>query len=52
MLSSIILGMLVIFASIESILGFCTGCFVFQYLMKIGLIPQTICDKCSEIGKK
>ena len=50
--TSILLGILVAFASIEAILGFCTGCFVFQYLIKIGLISQTICDKCAEFSKK
>ena len=35
------------FASLESILGFCAGCFVFGWLMKLNLIPQSVCESCA-----
>ena len=40
------LTILVVFAALESIAGFCAGCFVFGYLMKWGLIPESICESC------
>ena len=42
----ITLTILVIFAMLESIVGFCAGCFVFNYLMKWKIIPRSICESC------
>ena len=47
--SEIVLGILGIFAGLESIGGFCTGCFVFGYLMRFGLIPNDVCEKCNNL---
>ncbi len=41
-----VLGVLVLFAALESGLGFCAGCFVFGYLMRWGLIPKSVCEEC------
>lgn len=43
------LSVLAFFAALESIFGFCAGCFVFGYLMKFGLIPQEICERCNNL---
>jgi len=48
-LANILLIILSIFAFLESILGFCAGCFVFQYLIKYKLIPNSICEACNNI---
>jgi len=45
----IVVGVLTVFASLEAFLGFCTGCFVFNYLMRWGFIPQSICEECMAI---
>jgi hypothetical protein len=45
--SEIVLGVLVLFAGLESLAGFCAGCFVFGYLMRWGLIPQDVCEACA-----
>ena len=37
---------LAFFAGLEAFLGFCTGCFIFNHLMKFGLIPKTVCAAC------
>ena len=42
----IILSILVIFALLESLAGFCAGCFVFNYLMEWKIIPQSVCESC------
>ncbi|MFQ5875780.1 MAG: DUF4395 domain-containing protein [Dehalococcoidia bacterium] len=44
-----VLGVLIFFATLESVLGFCTGCFVFGYLMRWGLIPEETCEKCNNL---
>ncbi|MDX1957992.1 MAG: DUF4395 domain-containing protein [Leptospiraceae bacterium] len=46
------LGILSFFAFLESVLGFCAGCFVFSYLMKWGFIPKEICERCNNIQYK
>ena len=48
-LTNILLIILSIFSFLESILKFCAGCFVFQYLMKYKLIPNSICEACNNI---
>ena len=47
--AEIVLAVLVFFAGLESIVGFCTGCFVFGYLMQFGLIPADVCEKCNNL---
>ena len=41
-----VLGVLAVFAALESGFGFCAGCFVFRYLMQWGLIPESVCLAC------
>jgi hypothetical protein len=41
-----VLGVLVLFASLEAVLGFCAGCYAFGILMRRGLIPETVCPQC------
>lgn len=45
----IVLGILAIFAALESFLGFCAGCFVFGKLMQWGWVPREICEKCNNL---
>lgn len=44
-----VLGVLVLFAGLEAFAGFCMGCFVFGYLMKWGVIPAEMCQRCNDI---
>ena len=41
-----VVTVLVVFASLESFVGFCAGCFVFNRMMRWGLIPRSICEEC------
>ena len=40
------LVVLTIFASLEAFAGFCAGCFVFNRLMRWGVIPESVCQEC------
>jgi hypothetical protein len=42
----VVLGVLAGFALLESGVGFCAGCLVFGWLMKWGVIPESICREC------
>jgi len=41
-----LVGVLAVFATLESVVGFCAGCFVFNHLMRWGLIPESVCREC------
>ena len=41
-----VLAVLTVFAALESFLGFCAGCFVFNYLIRWGLVPKSVCEEC------
>jgi hypothetical protein len=45
-----VLGVLIFFALLESVVGFCAGCFVFGYLMRWGVVPQRFCEDCQNFG--
>ena len=44
-----LLAVLVVFALLEAVLGFCAGCTMFAWLMKIGLVPESVCVECADI---
>jgi hypothetical protein len=41
-----LVGVLVVFATLESVVGFCMGCWIFGGLMRAGVIPESVCDRC------
>tara|TARA_B110000116_G_scaffold271149_1_gene291072 strand:+ start:19 stop:504 length:486 start_codon:yes stop_codon:yes gene_type:complete len=49
-LAYILIIIIAVFAILESVVGFCAGCFVFSQLMKIGVIPASTCEKCNNIN--
>ncbi len=36
-------------ASLEGFLGFCLGCTVFGWLMRAGLVPESVCAECADL---
>ena len=48
--SSVLLVVLAVFATLESAFGFCAGCFVFGWLMRVGVIPEDTCEACADIS--
>ena len=47
--ADVLLALLVVAAGLESILAFCLGCTIFAGLMRIGLIPETVCAECANL---
>jgi hypothetical protein len=45
----VVLGMLVVAASLEAFLGLCLGCRIFSLLMKVGVIPESVCVRCAQL---
>jgi hypothetical protein len=48
----IVLGGLIFAAGLEAVVGFCLGCQVFGILMKIGVIPESVCEDCADFGNR
>jgi hypothetical protein len=44
-----LLALMLVAASLESVLAFCVGCQIFGLLMRAGVIPDEVCPECSDI---
>jgi hypothetical protein len=51
-LPTVLIGVLLVFALLESVLGFCAGCWLFGHLMRWGVIPADTCDACSSVQQR
>jgi hypothetical protein len=48
--ASVVLGMLAAAATLESAFGICLGCLAFGHLMKLGVIPEEVCEACANVS--
>src|SRR3954447_3383225 len=46
----VVLALVVVAATLESVFGYCIGCKVFAGLMRIGLVPEETCAACADIS--
>ena len=37
-------------AGLESIVGYCVGCKIFGLLMRLGIVPETVCAECADVS--
>jgi hypothetical protein len=47
-----LLVLMVVFATLESALGFCVGCRIFNALMRAGMISESVCEECADISRR
>ena len=47
--AQIVLSMLGAAAFLESAFGLCLGCKLFAVLMRLGVIPEDVCERCNDI---
>jgi hypothetical protein len=45
----VLLGLLIVAATLESAFGLCLGCKAFAVLMRAGVIPEEVCDRCNNV---
>lgn len=45
----VVMGLLVAAASLEAFAGYCLGCRAFALLMRAGVIPESVCERCNDI---
>ena len=51
-LPTVLVAVLLVFALLESVLGFCAGCWVFGRLMRWGVIPADTCEACASVQQR
>ena len=45
----VLVTMVVVAATLESVFAVCLGCKVFALLMRVGVVPDDICERCNNI---
>ena len=48
-LSLAIIVLLIVAASLEAFAGYCLGCKIFAFGMKLGIVPQDVCEECNNL---
>jgi len=47
--AQVVLGILVAAATLESAFGVCLGCITFRMLIRVGVVPEQVCERCNDI---
>jgi len=47
-----ILGVMLLFATLEAAFGLCVGCIIFNRLIRVGIVPREICEECADISRR
>jgi Domain of unknown function (DUF4395) len=50
--ADVVLGLFVVAAGLESIFAICLGCQVFAGLMRVGVIPESVCEECADLSRR
>jgi Domain of unknown function (DUF4395) len=45
----VLVAMIIVAATLESVFALCLGCKVFAVLMRLGVIPEEVCERCNNI---
>ncbi|MGC4933800.1 DUF4395 domain-containing protein [Gordonia sp. DT30] len=48
--AQIVVGLLIVAATLESVVGLCLGCVAFGFLQRRGVIPDTVCEACNNLS--
>lgn len=48
----VLLSVLLVFATLEAVLGFCAGCWVFARLIRLGVVRDDVCVECADLGAR
>jgi hypothetical protein len=44
-----LLGLVIVAAALEAVFGLCLGCAAFAALMRAGVIPAEVCERCNDV---
>jgi hypothetical protein len=48
----VLLGLVAVAATLESVFAYCIGCKIFAGLMRLGVIPESTCEQCNDIWSR
>ncbi|HEX6395703.1 MAG TPA: DUF4395 domain-containing protein [Acidimicrobiales bacterium] len=48
--AEVLVGMIIVAATLESVFAYCLGCKAFGLLMRAGVIPEEVCARCNDIN--
>jgi hypothetical protein len=48
----VLVAMIAAAATLEAVFAFCLGCHLFRLLMKVGVVPATVCEECNDISAR
>jgi len=48
-LAYVLVGLIVVAATLESVFAICFGCIIFGGLMRTGVVPDDVCERCNDI---
>jgi len=51
-LADVLLVAMILAAGLEAILAVCLGCHAFAALMRLGLVPESVCLECADISRR
>jgi hypothetical protein len=47
--ATVMLALIIVAAVLESVFAYCLGCKAFAVLMRLGVIPPEVCERCNDI---
>jgi Domain of unknown function (DUF4395) len=47
--AGVLVAMLLVAATLESVFAICLGCNIFAILMRVGIVPDSVCAECADI---
>jgi hypothetical protein len=50
--ADVLVAMVLVAATLESVFAYCVGCRVFALLMRAGVIPEDVCEECNDIWNR
>jgi hypothetical protein len=50
--ADVLVALLVVAATLESVFALCLGCRVFAVLMRLGVVPEETCERCANIWSR
>jgi len=45
----VLVGLVVVAATLESVFAVCIGCQLFGLLMRAGIVPEEVCERCNDL---
>jgi len=48
-IAELLVAAVLVAATLESVFAYCLGCKVFSFLMRIGVIPESVCERCNDL---